>query len=223
MGADRQRGTVSIGLPPIAAKAIAAPLLKAVTAQFPDIRLALLEGYSFNVREWLNEGRVDIGLFYDGPGTSRAFAQPVIREHLLLVGAGNDQRLQGPRCTLEDALQFPLMVPGRPHGARLQIEWLAESHGFSLKVATEVDSLPLMIRLLTAGFGYALLPAVAVEDELRRGVLRAVAIDPPFTRTLLLGRSARRLTSIRAEKLVPLLTQLIGDHCEGVDQYGKRT
>jgi LysR family nitrogen assimilation transcriptional regulator len=139
------------------------------------------------------------------------------------IGAGDDKRLSSPQCTLKEALQFPLMVPGRPHGNRLQIEWLAESHGFSLKVAMEVDSLTLMIRLLAAGFGYALLPAVAVADELRGGVLRAVTIDPPFTRTLLLGRSARRMTSSRAERLVPLLTKLISEHCDGLDQYGQRT
>lgn len=208
-GEQDKRGTVSIGLPPIAAKLIAAPLLKAVAEEAPDIQLALHEGYSFSVREWLNEGHIDIGLFYDGPGTNRAFATPVMRENLLLIGAANDEHLPPLRCSLQEALRYPLIVPGRPHGNRLQIEWLAESHGFTLNIAMEVDSLTLMTRLLAAGYGRALLPAVAVSDELRRGVLRAVTIDPAFTRTLLLGRSARRMTSTRAEKLVPLLTRLI--------------
>jgi len=221
-GAPETRGTVTIGMTPIAAKLVAAPLLKAVSARFADIRLSLLEGYSFNIREWLDEGRVEIGLFYDGPGTNRTFATPVVSEQLLLVGAAGDEKLAVPFFSLGEALQFPLIVPGRPHGNRLKIEWFAEAHGYELKVAMEVDSLTLMTRLLAAGFGYALLPAVAIAEQLQAGVLRAVRIDPPFIRTLLLGRSARRMTSSRAELLVPLLQQILSEHCEGVDQYGRR-
>lgn len=219
---ERTRGTVSLGLPPIAAKLIAAPLLRCVTGTFADIQLSVLEGYGFDVREWLDEGRVDIGLFYDGPGTNRTFAAPVLTEQLLLVGASNDAVLASSQCALEDALQLPLIVPGRRHGNRLQIEWFAETQGLSLNVAMEVDSLTLMIRLLAAGFGYALLPAVAIASELRAGTLRAMKLDPPFLRTLLMGTSPRRKTSAHAELLLPILRKLISEHGEGIDQYGQR-
>lgn len=203
------RGTVSLGLPPITAKLIAVPLLETVTRDYPGLRLDLLEGYSFTVREWLDEGRIDIGLFYDGPGTDRRFAKPVMVETLQVVAAPHMIGSPSSRCTPQEALRLPLIVPSRRHGNRMQIEWMAEKFGIDLNVSMEVDSLTSMIRLLVAGFGYSLLPAFAVADDLREGTLGTMVVEPALTRSLLMGTSAKRKTSLNGEVLMPVLEGLI--------------
>lgn len=203
------RGAVSIGLPPIAAKLFAVPLVERVAAQYPDIRLHLLDGYSWDVKEWLEGGRINLGLYYDGPRTDRTFASPLLVEELHLIGRPHDDALARSECTLADIFQLPIIVPTRPHGNRLEIERIAAEQHLTLNIAMEVDSLNSLIRLLVAGFGYGLLPLFAVSEQLMAYDLKAVRIvNPPMRRTLLIGTSARRKVSRNVSLLMPIFQDL---------------
>ena len=209
---NEPNGHVGVGLPPITAKIIAAPLARHVLTNFPGIMLDLKEGYSWDVREWLQAGRIQVGLFYDGPRTDRTFAEPIFTETLHLIGK-YDAEPFGREISLADLLKLPMIVPSRPHGNRLEIERLAAEQGAKLNIAMEVNSLGSMIQLITAGFGYALLPPFALAEQLQHKVLKATPVkSAPIHRTLLLGTSGRRKVSSGAQALIPVIRELLASY-----------
>ena len=58
-------GKVSVGLPPRIARVLTPPLVQAFRREFPGASIAVAEGLSAQVREWLLAGRVDLALLYD--------------------------------------------------------------------------------------------------------------------------------------------------------------
>jgi len=53
-------GTVRLGLPGPVCKVIGVPLIEALAARFPAVRLYIVEAMSAYVLEWLRDGRVDL-------------------------------------------------------------------------------------------------------------------------------------------------------------------
>src|SRR4029078_543390 len=66
---DARAGVVSsvtIGLPPTVGRMLVLPLAKKLTSTFPNIRLRFVEGFSAHLLEWLDSGKVDMAVLYQG-------------------------------------------------------------------------------------------------------------------------------------------------------------
>ena len=87
-------GKVSVGLPPRIARVLTPPLVQAFRREFPGASIAVAEGLSAQVREWLLAGRVDLALLYDPALTSAGLRVAVPRR----PGAG--RRRPGARPAL---------------------------------------------------------------------------------------------------------------------------
>ena len=63
LGASRDApvGRVTIGLPPSIARQLTLPLIDRFRKDFPAARLAVVEGLSTHVVEWVTTGRIDVG------------------------------------------------------------------------------------------------------------------------------------------------------------------
>ena len=52
----------------------------------PKARLAVVEGFSMNIAEWLTSGRMDLGLVYTPEPHPHIEVTPVLEERLCLIG-----------------------------------------------------------------------------------------------------------------------------------------
>lgn len=128
----------------------------------------------------------------------------IARQQVSLVG----HRRRGPAFRFpEDVAKMPLLLPSRDSELRNGFDVLCERAGIRPTVLAEVDDMA-MLRLLARDLqAVALVPAVVVRDELRRGTLHeycavpdlyeeffAVTVRrqfaPPLVRTLLERREA---------------------------------
>ncbi len=202
-------GTLRIGLPPIAARVLAAGLMRFALQEHPDVQVSFLEGYSSDVRDWLEAGSIDIGLFYGGDGQRLPFAHPVATEELLLVGAADLVPDCAGQVSIEAVFDLPLVLPGQPHGHRMAIERLASAARRELKIMLEVDSLPTLLGVLGAGGGVGLLPRAALPADWTARGLKAVPVGGgSLTRVLMLGTPVRRPISRVARLFLPVLENL---------------
>lgn len=82
LGASRDApvGRVTIGLPPSIARQLTLPLIDHFKRTLPSARLAIVEGLSSHIIEWVTTGRADVGLVYNPD------AQPGIEITPLLQG-----------------------------------------------------------------------------------------------------------------------------------------
>jgi LysR family nitrogen assimilation transcriptional regulator len=239
MGATRDEpvGHITIGLPPTVGRQLTLLLVDAFQRRLPRARLAIVEGLSTHIVEWITTGRVDLGLLYNPEAQPGLEIRPVLEERLCLVErtaplpagtrpapepvppesgawppaatrpAGGTTRAPLP---LRELVRYQLILPERLHVIRRQLDTQAALAGLTLDIAWEVSSIAAIIDLVCAGYGHAVLTASAVAAS-GRGDELAVRpiIEPSLSSVLCLATSARQRPSPLTRQAALLLGELV--------------
>ena len=209
LGAQRDEpvGSIVIGLPPSLARRLTLPLIERFQAELPKARLAIVEGFSVHITEWLAAGRVDLALIYNPQPLPALEITPVLQEPLCLVGAAGS--LRGPTLALKDVARYPLVMPQWGHTFRQLMEHQAALTGVKLHVAWEVSSVPTILDLVRSGHGFAALTRSAIRGDASRDDLAVTPLrDPEIKSTLCLAWSAQRRRTPLVQRAAELLTAL---------------
>ena len=206
---DEPLGRITIGLPPSVGRQLTLPLIDGFQRRCPRARLAIVEGLSSHITEWISTGRVDAGLLYNPEPQPALEITPVIEEALCLVspmGPG----VSSAALPLADLPHHPLIVPERSHAIRKLLETRALLAGLKLDIAWEVSSIAAIIDLVCAGYGHAVLHASAVAASGRADALRVRPLVQPSLHSMLcLAVSARQRPSPLVRATTTLLSDLV--------------
>jgi LysR family nitrogen assimilation transcriptional regulator len=215
LGASRNEpiGRVTIGLPPSMGRQLTLPLIDRFKKELPSARLAIVEGLSTHIVEWVTTGRIDIGLVYNPEAQPGLEITPLLQEQLGLVGhapKGKRKRAALPPLPMKELSHYPLIVPERVHAMRRLLDTQAALTGIKLDIAWEVSSVPSIIDLVCAGYGYAVLTASGVAASARSGELVTRRLtDPTPVSVLCLAISAHRRPTPLTQHTMRLLTALV--------------
>jgi LysR family nitrogen assimilation transcriptional regulator len=209
---DEPTGRVVVGLPPSIGRRLALPLIEAFKRELPRARLAIVEGLSTHIAEWIATGRVDVGLLHNPEPQPELETSPVLEEPLGLVSptaAGSRRAKAAAPVPLRELGAYPLVVPERSHAIRRLLETQAARAGVKLDTAWEVSAVPAIIDLVAAGHGHAVLTASAVAEsgQAARLVFRPI-VEPPLVTQLALAVSATRRPTPLVRHLMARLPQL---------------
>lgn len=202
-------GNVAIGLPTTAAAAFGMPLVRAVRADYPGVRLQLFESMSGYIAELLNNNRLDFAILFRDTPSRAVEVEPLASEALYLVGQPPGRKTGAPRprgrgdatIPLEDLAEVPLVLPSGSQGLREVLEQRASQAGIRLKVVADLDSLPILLSTAAEGLACTILPASAVSGDASAGMpLPIRLIVPELNRTLSLcwPRALPRTTAAEA-------------------------
>ncbi len=141
-GRDRDEpvGRIVVGLPPTIGRQLTLPLVEGFASRMPKARLAIVEGFSTHIVEWITGGRVDLGVVYNPEAQPSIEIAPVLEEMLHLVEAaprheaGMPQpapphRRVGAPLPMHELPRHRLIVPERLHALRRLIETRAALAG----------------------------------------------------------------------------------------------
>ncbi len=219
-------GRIVIGMPPSIGRLLTLPLVEAFKHELPKARLAIVEGFSSHLTEWIATGRVDIGLVHNPEAQPAIETTPILREGLCLVspaappaarrGRGAKARDAGSDAVkLADLARYPLAVPERSHAIRKLLEAQAALAGVKLQIVLEVSSVQSMLDLVRAGFGNAVLwrSAVSAFGEGTAFEVRPV-VEPVLTSTLCFAVSAHKPVTPLMKQAQRLLRDLVQRHAE---------
>jgi len=215
LGASRDEpvGRVTIGLPPSMGRQLTLPLIDRFKKQLPAARLAIVEGLSTHIVEWVTTGRIDIGLVYNPEAQPGLEITPLLQEQLGLVShapKGKGKRAALSPLPMKELSRYPLIVPERIHAMRRLLDTQAALAGIKLDIAWEVSSVPSIIDLVCAGYGYAVLTASGVAASARAGELvTRRLVDPTPVSVLCLAISAHRRPTPLTQHTMRLLTALV--------------
>ena len=185
-------GRMVVGLPPTLARLVTAPVVREFRRRFPRASLSIVEGLSSYIHEWLQVGRVDIGLLYNPAPSPAIDSRPLFEEALYLVT--RRQRGTPPRALpLRELPRYPLIIPSRPNAIRMLVETRLAALGSKPQVAMEIDAVAAILELVAEGHGHAVLSPRALEgaDVARRLVSRPI-VRPRLASTLAIATSAQR-------------------------------
>jgi LysR family transcriptional regulator, nitrogen assimilation regulatory protein len=213
LGASRDEpvGRVTIGLPPSIGRQLTLPLIDRFKKQLPSARLAIVEGLSTHIVEWVTTGRIDIGLVYNPEAQPGLEITPLLQEPLGLVShaaKGKPKRAAAP-LPMQELSRYPLIVPERVHAMRRLLETQAVLAGIKLDIAWEVSSVPSIIDLVCAGYGHAVLTASGVAASARAGELVMRRLEPAPVSVLCLAVSAHKRPTLLTQHTMGLLTALV--------------
>jgi LysR family nitrogen assimilation transcriptional regulator len=216
LGANRDApvGRVTIGLPPSIGRQLTLPLIDRFKRELPTARLAVVEGLSTHIVEWVTTGRVDVGLVYNPDAQAGIEITPLLQEALALVSPapkGKRARTAPPvPLPIKELSTYPLIVPERVHAMRRLLETQAALAGVKLDIAWEVSSVPSIIDLVCAGYGHAVLTASGVAASARASelVVRKL-VEPTPLSVLCLAVSAHKRPTPLAKHTMRLVTELI--------------
>ena len=206
---DEPTGRIVIGLPPSMGRILTLPLVERFRDTLPKARLAIVEGLSTHLTEWIATGRVDIGLVLNPQAQPAIDTQPMLDEPLCLISPAGTPPRAGRRAVARLATdaplpfaqmpQFPLVIPDRSHAIRRLVETQAALTGIRLQVAWEVSGVQAILELVRTGHGHAILTPGAV---LASGVPLAFRVRP-LAEPQLLSRLC--LAAPASKPLTPLM------------------
>ena len=213
LGASRDApvGRVTIGLPPSIGRQLTLPLIDRFRKELPSARLAIVEGLSTHIVEWVTTGRIDVGMVYNPEAQPGLEITPLLQEALGLVSHApkGKKRVTTP-LPMRELSRYRLIVPERVHAVRRLLETQAALAGVKLDIAWEVSSVPSIIDLVCAGYGHAVLTASGVAAS-GRGAQLAIRqlVDPTPTSVLCLVTSAHKRPTPLGERTMTLASHLI--------------
>lgn len=192
-------GPAVIGIPTSLGPMLTVPLVMDVRRRFPAIRLRVVEALSGHMTEWVSSGEVDMALVFGSEPPAGLATRFVARERLGLVAAkGADVVFGRSSVDLATVLGLPLILPGRPHGVRSEVERAATAAGIPLDVVMEIDALEQIKALVAEGAGYTVLSERYARSGEKAEGLVCLPITPEIERTISLAHASDRPLSIAA-------------------------
>jgi LysR family nitrogen assimilation transcriptional regulator len=207
---DAPTGRIVIGLPPSLSRSLTLPLIDAFRRELPRAKLAVVEGLSAHIAEWIATGRVDLGLLHNPQPQAALEIAPLRQEALYLVRARPARgKALGPPIALRDLPAQPLMLPESSHAIRKLLDTQAALAGVQLDIAWEVSSIPAIIDLVIAGYGAAVLTQPMVAASGRAAALqRRPLTEPALATVLCLVRPAHKRPTPLQKRAFALLREL---------------
>lgn len=169
----RLAGHVSVGLAPSTSAVLALPLMQAMRARYPDVRLRLVESLSGNLATLLDTRRLDLAVLFETEAARRWSVQPLLEERLFLIGRRDLPGLPAGRSVrISQLCGLPLVLPSGSHGLRAIVDAAFARERREAQVLLEVDGLAVLMDAVRAGLAATVQPGAATvrlpADEMRR-------------------------------------------------------
>ena len=163
---------VRLGMPFSISEACLAPLLRAIDARRPNIRLSFVEGFSGSLARRLTEKRLDLAVLVGASPDGTLGFEDVAEQRMSLIAPASWDVTRAPSIRLADVCQLPLILPSAQQGLRRLVEGHAIANGWRLTIRHEIDSAYQLVKLVAGGSGATILTPssvqfAAVSDEVR--------------------------------------------------------
>jgi len=142
-------GHVRIGSGPVAADHLLPELCSQALADGRKITISIVIGPSWELRDRLREGQLDLLIGLTAEGDGELVSYPIIEDVVVVAASQAHPIFQRPRITLASLLQHPWALPSANIPSR---QWL--DHAFTSRgmppptVQVEASSIPLLPRMV---------------------------------------------------------------------------
>ncbi len=212
-GADICAGEVSVGLSPTLSTLLVPGLAERTSQTHPRVRLRIAEAFSRHLQSDVADGRLDVALLTNPPQMRGLRLTPVFTEPVVVVMPVQPRGIM-PGVTPDELARMPLILT---RGIRGFVEDQLASHGISLSVEMEVDSVEAIRKLLLERFAAAtMMPISAFKDDIENGRLLAVPVGGVnLSRTIVMAHLAGEIGPA-----VAAVSGLLRSEIEGLAERG---
>ena len=201
-------GATRLGMIGTTGRWLVPPLLVAMEARHPKVRVTVLEGNTTNLLPQLVGGNVDLAVMSFPADDPDVVVGPLFEEDLILVAPSNHPLAGKTRVSLRDLSEHELLMPPPGTSYRAELDKVASGAGIKFRTKAELDGLRLTASMAIEGYGAAVLPSSAVPSWLS-GAFTRIPIGGVPRRRVGLGRRRRGLPSAPARALDEVLREQV--------------
>ena len=175
----RVSGELIVGGSSIPGEYVLPALIGAFRNKHPEIAVTLLIGDSRSVQEWVESGRVEIGVVGVRPTGRSLESRQLMADELVVVVAPDHPWAGRESISVADIRHEPLILRERGSGSRDTLERALTAVGLdfgAFRIVGEMGSTQAIKQAIRAGFGVSLISRRAVEDECRARLLGSVSV-----------------------------------------------
>jgi LysR family nitrogen assimilation transcriptional regulator len=209
---EHPSGRVVIGIPGSTSKILAVPLLKTL-ANYERILLEIVERPSAELVDLVATGKIDIAIAVDAQHRRGTSIRPMLHEELYVVFPAAEHPGK-TTVRLKELATRPLILPCAPSTIRQRIDAAFLAEHLTYRLVSEVSATDMLVRLVTAGLGWTVLPWAAVADHIAQAEIGIASISGrPLQRELSLCVSdalpLSRAAEVVRDQVVAILEQLL--------------
>lgn len=158
----RLSGHVSVGLAPTTATVLGVPLMHAMQARYPEVRLHMVEALSGHLTTMLHARQLDLAVLFQTDTPRRWSVAPLLAEKLFVIASPTlTPRPTGAKVRLSQLAEVPLILPSGSHGLRATLMAAFARARVAPRIVAEVDGLALLMDAVRAGHGATIQPGAA--------------------------------------------------------------
>lgn len=207
----KKSGHIQIGASTIPGEYILPPLLGALRAAYPDIRVTVrIAGTEKIIDELLNRS-VEIGVVGAKIKDDRLLYSRLVDDELVLVIPRGHQWWQKKCVGSQELLTEPFVLREHGSGTRIAMERHLQAAGIQpdkLIIAAEVGSTTAIKEAVKARLGISFISERAIQDELKAGLFRKVPVrGEVFKRTFYIVSQRNRTPSPLCKAFVDFLRE----------------
>ncbi len=193
-------------------------MLRVFMARYPDIRLVLHEKTIAEQTEWLDEGRLQIGLLRPPINLPDVECETVLREPFALALPVDHPLADLDSVPVAALREQPLIMLPRTIGLRYYSQVLGMCHraGFSPQVVQEIRHLPAAIGLVSAGIGLTVIPDSLRFHRMPGVTFRTIDDSIEKAETAIAWRKDNPLPAV--DRFRDVAREIIGSGLEGLER-----
>jgi DNA-binding transcriptional LysR family regulator len=181
-------GRLRLGTGATASIHLLPPILGRMRARYPELELIVVTGNAPEIAAAVAANELDVGLVTLPVAGRRLLVTPLLLDALVAVGPPGQAWPRRGALTAAELARFPLIVFERGGTIRRVIDGWFRRGGARPRVVMELGSEEAIKKLVGAGLGVSVSPAMAVGDEVRSGALSVRPLSPALGRRLGLVR-----------------------------------
>jgi molybdate transport repressor ModE-like protein len=152
------------------------PVLRVFREQFPEVEVDIRNKMSSEIAPLVLEDEIDFGLATLPLQHPRLVCESLFERRDVWICAADHVLAHRRRVAATTVAEGPLLALERGSQSRVLFDEFFERARVAPRIAMELGSIEVLKRFAEIGFGMAMVPAVAVEDEVAAG--RLVSITP---------------------------------------------
>jgi len=176
-GREVKGGTLALGLASDVAVYLAPAALARFARRYPDVDVRVVSGRSRAIADALRADEIEAGIVSQLVVLPDLAARPLFDEAVPAVVAAEHPLAKRPKVTLDEVAGAGLVLRDPASFLHALTVTYFAAGGSAPRILMELDNTEAVKRVVLSGLGAALLPEMAIRDELRRREL--VALDVP--------------------------------------------
>lgn len=153
------------------------PYLESYRLDYPGVKIHLMHGTTPEIISYLKEGTIDLGVVRMPIIDPQLEVKESIHLQDCFVAGSRYAELKGKVVTLQQLLQYPIILFSRNSRARMAITNLFNDYGYELKPEIELGSVDLLIEFARKGLGISFVTREFAAKELNEGSLFEIKLD----------------------------------------------